>query len=296
MSMNRRYSESKNKIFSMAQISYLLISTLTIIPLINPAALLFREISPNTQTIYNYIERELNAEAAVLIDLHHGSLTRAGLEPQLSVIVKHFFEKKCKIVFISTSYAGPDMFKQFKFTASEIFTNKQYGSDYAFLGSISGGETAVAALARSICETVSKDYYNISVTNYAELPLMKTVNKAEDFALAFILSVETEVFDWYVRHWASRGISLLFGTLSATVSSAEIHMKNGETIGVIAGQKATAEYEILVGKTGQGFAAIKNRNLAYIFVTAFMFFGNMTILYWKLKPKSLSHPDMTEHG
>lgn len=281
--MKGKNGESKNKVFGVAQISYLLISTLAITSFINPVDLLSVKISANTQAVYDYLEMELDAEAPVLIDLHYGAFARVGLEPQLAVIVKHLFEKKCKILFVSTSPSGAGMFIQFKSTVSEVFEHRRYGGDYAFLGSIPGGEEAVAALAKSIRGTVDKDYYNISITDYVKLPIMGTVDKAEDFALAFILSAETEVFDWYVRHWTLREVPLLFGTLSATAPLAEIHVKAGKAIGVIAGLKTTAEYEILVGETGQGFTAIKNRNLAYILVIAFTFFGNIATLYWKSK-------------
>ncbi|MEM1566302.1 MAG: hypothetical protein QW510_04340 [Candidatus Bathyarchaeia archaeon] len=280
--------KSKGIRFSVAQASYLLVSVLLIVPLINPVDLLSVKISADAQVIYNYLERVLPAETPVLIDLHYGSLARTGLEPQLAIVVKHLFEKECKILFVSTSPSGTGMFNQFKSTSPGIFLNKRYGIDYVYLGNISGGEAAVAALARSIRETVGKDFYGISVTNYIELPIMSMVDKAEDFALAFILSIETEVFDWYARHWASRNVHLLFGTLSPTASSAGIHVKEGKAIGVIAGQKTTADYEILVGKAGQGFAAVKNRNFGCMLTIAFMFFGNMALLYWKSKHKAVN--------
>ncbi|MCS7125272.1 MAG: hypothetical protein NZ932_07670, partial [Candidatus Bathyarchaeota archaeon] len=175
--------------FNKAFVSYLLISVLITISMLDPLNF-SRKTSVNTRKIYNHIENELATGGHILVDLHYGLLARTALEPQLTIIVKHLFDKNCKIVFLSTSNEGPAIFKKFQLQAPDVFAGRQYGVDYVFLGSISSGEAGVASLAKSIRETVSKDYYNTPTTDYIKLPIMKNLNGAESFALAFILSIE----------------------------------------------------------------------------------------------------------
>jgi len=92
------------------------------------------------------------------------------------------------------------------------------------------------------------------------------------------------------------GVQLIIGTLKVVAPSLANYMRNGQAIGIIAGCDVTAEYEILVNEAGQGFAAIKNRNMAYVLAVVFMPITSIIIFYWKLKPKSLSRPKPIEHG
>ncbi|MEM2280840.1 MAG: hypothetical protein QXZ68_02480 [Candidatus Bathyarchaeia archaeon] len=290
--MGRR-GEQRKRLFGLTQICYILISILTITPVILGLADVpsWGKVSINTQTVYDYLEDKLAEGSPVLIDMHYGDSAKFVLEPQLEVIAKHLFDKKCKIVFVSTSPSGLTVFKQFQSSCIYVFAGKRYGVDYVVLGYVSGGEAAVAYLADSLSKTVDKDYYNIPITDHSELPMLGDIDKAEDFALAFILSVETNVFEWYVRRWASRGVPLLFGTLSITAPLVEGYVKNGCAIGIARGQKFTAEYEMLVGRAGRGQSAIKSLNMASMLMWAFMAFGNMILIVFynrKLKTKTRS--------
>jgi hypothetical protein len=99
------------------------------------------------------------------------------------------------------------MFEKLRSLASNIFAVKRYDFDYVFLGKIDYDQKAVASLATSIHQTLDKDYYNNSVTDYVKLPIMKNVDEAEDFAAVFILSIETEIFEWYAYYWATLGFN-----------------------------------------------------------------------------------------
>jgi len=142
-----------------------------------------------------------------LVNIYYGENLRPALEPLLVVLTKHFFDKNCKIIFVSTSTSGPLMFEKLRSLASNIFAVKRYGFDYVFLGKIDYDQKAVASLATSIHQTLDKDYYNNSVTDYVKLPIMKNVDEAEDFAAVFILSIETEIFEWYAYYWATLGFN-----------------------------------------------------------------------------------------
>jgi len=285
----------KLRLFGVSQLSYLLISTLALVPQLCSVNFAI-ETSKETQIVYYYIEDVLADGKNVLVDIHYGESLRPALEPLLVVLTKHLFDKNCKIIFVSTSTSGSLMFEKLRSLASNIFAVKQYGFDYVFLGKIDHNRTAVESLATSIRQTLDRDYYNNSVTDYVRLPIMKNVDEAEDFAAVFILSIETEIFEWYACYWAACGVPLIIGTLKVVAPLLENYMRNRQVIGIIAGCDAVAGYEILVNEAGRGFAAIKNRNMAYVLAAAFMLIANIIIFCWELKPKSLSRPKPIEHG
>jgi len=252
--------------------------------------------SKETQIVYDYVENMLVNRKNVLVDMHYSESLRPALEPLLVVLIKHLFDKNCKIVFVSTSSSGPLVFEKLQSLASNIFVGKQYGFDYVFLGKISRNQTAVASLATSIHKTLDKDYYNNSITDYGRLPIMKNIDKAEDFAAVFILSIETDILEWYAYHWTTFGVQLIICTLKVIAPLLEDYTRNGQAVGIIAGCEAAAEYESLVNEVRQGFAAIKNRNMTYVLAIAFMPFANIVILYLELKLKSLSRSKPIEYG
>lgn len=264
----------------------MLISTLTLVPLLCSVNFSVK-ISRETQTVYDYLENMFVNGKNILVDIHYSVSLRAILEPQLAVLTKYFFDKNCKIIFISTSTNGPAMFEKFQFSASDIFANKHYGVDYVFLGKIDHDEIAVSSLAVNLSQTLSKDYFNNSITDYVKLPVMRDINDAEDFALVLILSVEVDVFEWYARHWATRGVPFLICTLRVIAPLVEKFVRGGQAIGVIDGYDATAEYELLIGKVGKGCTAIKNKSVANLLTIAFMFFANILLFYIKSKSQSI---------
>jgi hypothetical protein len=272
--------------FLASQATYLIISTLAIASLlgsVEPST----EASLNAKVVHDYIEHKLNPKDPVLVDLHYGFASKVGLEPQMVVVVKHLFKKNCRIVFISTVPSGTKIFEHFQSTIAEIFSNKQYGVDYIFLGYIPCNETTLASLAVSIRKTVEKDNYGISIASY---DVMRDVDKAEAFKLAFILSADMEILDQYVRLWAAPyNVPLIFGTLCATASLVESYVAKNFAIGVLAGQKSAAEYEILLSEKESELATTKTRNPTYVSIIVFTIFVNVITLYilhWKSKSKN----------
>ncbi|MGQ9538471.1 MAG: hypothetical protein ACUVTE_02670 [Candidatus Bathycorpusculaceae bacterium] len=274
--------QEKRKPFGMAQILYTLLILSVVLPLLNPVGLPIG-ISSRTQTVYNYIENTLPTGKPVLIDMYYEMAARAELEPQLAAVVKHLFEKNCKLVFVSTMTTGPIIFELLKSVAPDLFANKNYGTDYVFLGYIAGNEPAVRSLAESIRGTIAVDNYGTPLSN---LPMMATIDKAEDFALVFIVSSGTDTFGWYVRQWYTPyNVPLLFGTLSVIAPSIEPYVGAGQAVGMLTGQRGAAEYEVLVGRKGLGLAAMDAQSFAHALILVFIIVGNIMFLYTRSKPK-----------
>lgn len=277
--------EEKRKPFGMAHVLYTLLIISVALPLLYPVGLPIG-ISSTTKDVYNYIENTLPAGSAVLIDLYYEMAARAELEPQAAAVVKHLFEKNCKLVFVSTITYGPIVFELLKSTASDVFAGKEYGRDYVFLGYVAGNEPAVRSLAESIRGTVAADNYGNSITDYNKLPMMRNIDKAEDFKLVFIVSSGTDTFGWYVRQWyTAHNIPLLFGALSVIGPSIKPYVDAKQAIGMLTGQRSAAEYEVLVGRKGLGLAAMDAQSFAHALILVFIVIGNIVYFATRAKPK-----------
>jgi len=263
-----------DRIFGSRYVLYLVLIIALIYPLIFPIGIPI-QISSRTLAVYNYLQH-LKPGCHVYMELYYEVAARGELEPNAIALIKQLFDKDCKIVFVSTMSTGPLIFSLLKSSAPDVFANKTYGVDYVFLGYVSGGEAAVASLAKSIKGTVTVDNYGNPVD---KLPLLKEVDKATDFDLAIIVSSGTDTFNYYVRQWYTPyGTPLLFVALSVIAPSIEPFVSAKQAIGMLVGQRSAAEYELLVGRKGLGIASMDSQSLSHFVILIFIIVGN--IVYW----------------
>ncbi len=262
------------KIIGSREVLYTLLILAIILPILNPIGLPVT-ISSRTLAVYDYIQK-LKLGCHVWMELNYEVAARGELEPAAIALIKQLFDKGCKIVFVSTAAYGPLVFSLLQSMAPDVFAGKKYGIDYVFLGYVSGGEAAVASLARSVTGTVSTDNYGNPVS---ELPLIREANKATDYDLAIIVTSATDTINYYVRQWFTPyHVPLLFVVLSVIAPSIEPFVAAGQAIGMLTGQRAAAEYEVLVGRKGLGLAAMDAQSISHLLILIFILIGN--IVYW----------------
>jgi hypothetical protein len=243
------------------------------------------EISPSTKAVYDYIEdpSKLPSHSPVLVEICYDEASRAELEPQVIAIMKHLFDKDCKLVLLSTATYGPVAFQFLQSSAPDLFKGKRYGEDYVFLGYIAGSESTLASLARNITGTVAKDNYG---TTTSELPLIIEANNASAYGLVVIASSSTDTFLWYIHQWYTPyHTPLLFVTLSTIAPSIESYVNSGQAIGMLTGQRSAAEYELLVGRKGSGTASLEAQRFVQWVLLLFIILGNIMFAYVKLSKR-----------
>lgn len=243
------------------------------------------EISPNTKAIYDYLNdnSKLTPDSPVLIEICYEESARTELEPQIIALMKHLFDKNCRLLFLSTSAYGPIAFQYLQSSAPDLFASKQYGEDYAFLGYLADNESTLASLAKSITGTVATDNYGFPTS---ELPLIVEANDASAYSLVIVASSRTDTFSWYVNQWhAPYHTPLLFVTLSTIVSSIESYVDSGQAIGMLVGQRSAAEYELLVGRKGLGVASLEAQRSLHLLLLLVIILGNIIFTYIKLFKK-----------
>ncbi|PMB76178.1 MAG: hypothetical protein C0193_00105 [Candidatus Bathyarchaeota archaeon] len=276
--------EKIDKILGTRQLLYTLLIIAIILPILYPVGLPIG-ISSRTRAVYDYIEDDskLPPGSHVLVEIYYEVAARAELEPQVIALMKHLFEKNCKLVFLSTATYGPLAFQFLQTSAPDLFEGKTYGEDYVFLGYIAGGESTLASLARSITGTVATDNYGNPASS---LPLIQEANDATAYELVVIASSGTDTFSWYIRQWYTPyHTPLLFGALSVIAPSIEPYVGAGQAIGMLTGQRSAAEYELLVGRKGLGIASMDAQSLAHGLILLFIILGNIVFAYTKLSKR-----------
>ena len=151
---------------------------------------------------------------------------------------------------------------------------KTYGTDWAQMGFLPGGEGALSLMAEEFHGAFEADYYG---TPLSELPIMDDLLGYEDIALVITGSssqtwVEAPVRQWYVKY----DVPIVSYTLTGgTVLSATYWPDNG-ILGIIEGSRGGSELEFIGGVPGEGVAQSDAKTLAFLATAAFIVIGNIS--------------------
>ena len=151
---------------------------------------------------------------------------------------------------------------------------KTYGTDWAQMGFLPGGEAALTLMAEDFHAAFGADYYGAPLSS---LPIMDDIHGYEDIALVITGSssqtwVEAPVRQWYVKY----NVEIVSYTLTGgTVLSATYWPDNG-IIGIIEGSRGGSELEFIGGVPGDGVAQSDAKTLAFLATAAFIVIGNIS--------------------
>jgi hypothetical protein len=151
---------------------------------------------------------------------------------------------------------------------------KTYGTDWAQMGFLPGGEGALQLMAEDFHGAFEADYYG---TDLSDLPIMDDLHGYEDIAIVITGSssqtwVEAPVRQWYVKY----DVPLVSYTLTGgTVLSATYWPDNG-ILGIIEGSRGGSELEFIGGVPGEGSAQSDAKTLAFLATAAFIVIGNIS--------------------
>ncbi len=76
------------------------------------------------------------------------------------------------------------------------------------------------------------------------------------------------------------------GTVTVCVPSALPYYDSGQIKGLLGGLRASAEYEVLNNKPGQGAAMMDAQSMAHLLILAFIAIGNIAFFVDKSKKKT----------
>ncbi|MCS7385177.1 MAG: hypothetical protein NDF55_00360 [archaeon GB-1867-005] len=251
------------------RILYLLMFIVVSVPLLKPIRLPI-SISPETKTLYDFIEERISPGSVVVMDSDMNPSTAAECLPQFIAVTRHLAEKGARIIFIASRVEGVQFIE---ITMKEVFggtkDHPDYGKKFVNLGYRPGGSVGL----RSFTEDVYYMKTDVYGNDLTKLPIMEGVKTAADFAL-YAVATGSSV-DGYVMLITDPYGTPIAGLVTAVLSSRVYAYWPEKVIGFLNGLRGGAEYELLIGRPGSAVKAMDAQSLGHMLIIIFVILGNI---------------------
>lgn len=251
---------------------YVVILIAVSIPLLRPLALPL-SVSSETKLFYDYVQSLPSGTAIGLtFDCQPGALPE--LYPQMLAILQHLKVRQTRIICVAFMAEGAMIAHN---ALTDVFGASQshpgYGKTFVNLGFIAGGETGMAAFAKSVKGVAPQDYYG-SPTDKMEV--LSGVETAKDFALIVEFAYGTPGIPEIMRQMQSPyGVKIAAAATALIATQVMPYLKSGQMVGMLTGLRGAAEYENLIGKPGEAVAGMDAQSVAHVAIILAILVGNI---------------------
>lgn len=271
--------EEKQTIWSYLSTNYVQVIAIVVlgvilIPLIIPISIPI-SITPMVKSVYDTIDGT-SSEDIILIkfDVTPGHWAEQG--PTMEAVLTHIIRRGIKFIFINTDARGAatqtTLINLLETNVPE-FKDYTYGTDWAEVGFIAGGESAIVSFGEDVWGTVNSDDRG---TPLEELPIFESIKTAEDFDI--VIDAASSMSDpyWLIRQWHQRYGTRLF-VVHIIFNEPELipFYSTGQYEGMVLGAKGGSQYEMLIDKPGKMVLFMGSANLTLIVVVIVIAAGNV---------------------
>jgi hypothetical protein len=259
---------------------FLFVAAGILIPLVAPLRLpvsLTAPVKDFQQTI-----AALPDGAVVLVAADWDPGSRAELLPITVATLHQLFSRNVRVILLSLWPAGPRMIEQ---SLSEVTPSykKEYGKDYVNLGFKEGAEVVMVSLGQGVAETFPLDYYK---KPSADLPVLQGIRNYDNIDLVITLSAGYPGTKEWVQQVQERfHKKMISGCAGVSAPEYYPYYQSKQLLGLIGGLKASAEYEVLLGRTGFAVGAMDAQALGHYIIVGFIVLGNVLYLVNRRKPQ-----------
>lgn len=259
------------------RIIYVVLLIALAFPLIKPIGIPLL-VNKTTESIYDIIETLNPSTDVVLLQFDYGPSSAGDLHPQAEAIVNHLTKRGIKWVGVAFWADGPMM-------ANGIIDTLEakggvYGTDFANLGFMTGGENAMRAFAVDCLVIPTDDRGNAS----ASLPVMQGIVDMTDFAFVIEFGAGSPGYEAMIRQAVDpMGIRFATGVVTVSGPGAIPFYNSGQLKGLLQGLRGAAEYEVLIGIPGAGASAMDASSLGHMVIIGFILIGNIAYFFSKKK-------------
>jgi len=237
------------------------------------------EITENTQMVYDLVES--NGEGTlVLYSFDYDPASMPELHPMAKALIRHSIEKKQRMVFTALWPMGVSMVEDIMSQLKEEYPNLVYGEDYVNLGFKAGGMVTIQAMGKNFRDVYPKDTSGIPLD---ELPIMNNIQNYNKFGFICSLSAGAPG----IKEWVQIGHDVYKRPVTGGVTGVSAPSilpyinEQQQLTGLLAGLKAAAEYEKLVGAPALATAGMDAQSVAHLIIIIFIALGNIN--YWRNK-------------
>ncbi len=252
---------------------YLTVLLSAIVPLIFPMQLPIAPGDP-VKSLYEVVDA-LPDGSVVLLDFGYGPSTQVELEPAAVATMRHMWRKDIKLVAFAIWPEGVinsrSALRKVVQALDKEGVKKTYGVDYVNLGYKAGGVVMLNKLGRSIPDTFPSD---IDGKPVAQLPLMQKVKKYSDIAMVMSLSAGDPGIKHHVQVQSTYGRKVGGAVTAVSAPEYSPYVASGQLVGLMGGLRGAAEYETLVGLSGDATRGMNVQSAVHLVMVIFIIISN----------------------
>jgi len=242
----------------------------TVVPFFFPLGLPVK-VTTEVKMIYDFIE-ELDPDGKpILMSFDYDPAPSAECHPMAIALLRHMFRRDIKVIAVCLHPAGPALgLDALASVAAEY--DKEYGTDYAYMGYGAGFAYMMAKMGESFPESFPVDYYG---TPIEEVPLANQIKNYD--SVAMVLTVAgNRAYEYYISFAQAKfGVKVAAGLTAVMASDAYPYLDAGQLSGLIGGLKGAAEYEKLIGHNDRAFIGMDAQSVTHVIIVLFIILGNI---------------------
>jgi hypothetical protein len=231
---------------------------------------LTQSASPETKQAFENVDT-LQEGSIILVSFDFEASSLPEVKPLAEALLNHAFRKNLRVLGVSLFAEGTALGEQIMRRVAKAY-NKVYGADYVYLGFRPQYTAAILGMGESIAGEFPLDYFGTPVEN---LPLFAHLTNYDQISL--VVSIADGSMPTYWAEYAVAPYGARFETLlTATMATAYYpYLSSGQFVGLVAGLKGAAEYELLLGKPGGGKRGLLALSVSQVVMILIIVAGNI---------------------
>ncbi len=237
------------------------------------------ETTENVRMVYNLIENTPpNSKVILSFDYDPGS--KPELHPMAKAMMQHCFDRDIKVIVTALWPMGVQMAEDIFSDIHNEYPEVKYGRDYVNLGFKAGGIVTIQSMGKQFREVFPEDMNGTSIDEFSIMDGMKNFDN-----LSFVCSFSAG--DPGIKQWVQIAHDTynvpVSGGVTGVSAPAILPYVNAQQqlIGLLAGLKGAAEYELLTETPGTGTSGMDAQSIAHLIIIIFIVIGNIN--FWRDK-------------
>lgn len=234
-------------------------------------------VTSETRGLYHAIE-ECPRDKVVLVDCAWDQGSLSENKGQTVSVMEHMFRRGVKFIIISIDVPlAPPFAEQSAQEAArnverEYGIKPEYGEDWASLGYMRGGFVVMQLLAKDFRQAFPRD--RVLGKDLADLPVTRSVRDVDDIHMVYCITYQPNE-QWISFVHGTYGTHVAFGCAAIVSSNFYPYLDSGQLVGMLAGVRGAAEYEVLVESPGLGSKLIVPQAFGHVLIVVFVLMGNI---------------------
>lgn len=232
------------------RIVYLILLVVLVVPLLLSLGMSVKplsDVSQRVRQVFEQVDSLRYTGRPLMISVDFDPASQGELLPMLKAMLRHAFARDIRVLVLGLWPNGAGLARRaLEETAREF--DRQNGRDFVFLGYKAGVDAVILGMGENIANTFPRDGFGLKVADH---PMMQDVRKLPDIGFLVSLSAGTPGYaDWLLYAQSRYHSKMATGTTAVQAADAYPFLGTGQLLGIIAGMKGAAEYEVLVAQAG----------------------------------------------